>query len=53
MKVTFGHGCCGCAVIWMASNRDVLFATQYYGTYNCSKQVHISVKHPLVLLGNS
>ena len=53
MKVAFLHGCYGCAVIWMASKRDVLFATQYYGTYNCSKQVHISVKHPLFLRGNS
>ena len=25
----------------MASKRDVLFATQYYGTYDCSKCVHV------------
>ena len=31
MKVAF-VGCCACAVISMASERDVLFATQYYGT---------------------
>ena len=37
----------------MASERDVLFATQYYDTYDCSKQVHIFVKHLLILRGNS
>ena len=36
----------------MASKRDVLFATQYYGTYDCSKCVHVLFKHLLVLRGN-
>ena len=53
MEVAFVHGGRACAVISMASKRDVLFATQYYGTYDCSKQVHIFVKHLLILRGNS
>ena len=53
MEVAFVHRCRAFAVISLASERDVLFATQYYGTYDCSKQVHISVKHLLVLRGNS
>ena len=37
MEVAFVHGGRACAVISIASKRDVLFATQYYGTYDCSK----------------
>ena len=51
MKVAF-VGCRACAVISMASKRDVLFATQYYGTYDCSKCVHVFSKYLLVLRGN-
>ena len=51
MKVAF-VGCRAYAVISMASKRDVLFATQYYGTYDCSKCVHVFFKHLLVLRGN-
>ena len=36
----------------MTSKRDVLFATQYYGTYDCSKCIHVFFKHLLVSCGN-
>ena len=32
--------------------RDVLFATQYYGPYDCSKCAHVFFKHLLVLRGD-
>ena len=53
MEVNFVQGCCACADISMASKRNVLFATQYYGTYDYSSYVRIFVKHLLVLGGNS
>ena len=36
----------------MTSKRDVLFAIQYYGTYDCSKCIHVFFKHLLVSCGN-